>query len=190
MWKFWSAGRIICSRQIFLFLILAFYLGCGNQRPQQSDPQINQLKNDIRKLSDDNQRLKQEIDSLRVQLNQKTAESSPTQPSQTQAIERMTLDEMKRQVAPALKDTIDRIKKASETPRSGDQFGMRMEFDVKHAVYGLVQTEDATAPYSAKVIVKFEKFLESGSSSKSYGSGSSTFIFSYRAGQWVLDSYQ
>jgi len=189
MWKFWSAGRIICSRQIFLFSILAISIGCGNSKPQQSDPQMIQLQNDVRKLAEDNQRLKTEIETLRLQV----AQSQPalqSAGSETKPAETITIEMMKKEVAPALKDAIDRIKQESETPKSGNQFGMRMEYDLKHAVYGLVQNQDETAAYSAKVIVKFEKFLESGHTSKSYGNGSTTFSFSYRGGQWVLDSYQ
>jgi TolA-binding protein len=190
MWKFWSAGRIICSRQIFLFLIPVLCFGCGNSKPQQPDPQIVQLQNDVRKLSDDNQQLKQQVETLRQQLTQSQTAISPQNVSQIKPAPIMTVEEMKEGVAPLLKEAIERIKKSSETPKSGNQFGMRMQYDLKHAVYGLVQTGDQTAPYSAKVIVKFEKFLESENSSKSYGNGSSTFLFSYRSGQWVLDSYQ
>ena len=190
MWKFWSAGRIICFRQIFLLFILFISFGCGNNKAQQPDPQINQLRNDVRKLSDDNQRLKEELETLRSQLNQNTNATPASAETQTQSIEQMSLDQMKKEVAPLLKDAIDRIKKANETPKSGNQYGMRMEYDLKHAVFGLVQTGDESAPYSAKVIVKYEKFLESENSSKSYGNGSSTFLFSYRGSEWILDSYQ
>jgi regulator of replication initiation timing len=187
MWKFRSAGRIISFRQIFLFLILFFFVACGNNKAQQPDPQIDQLKNDVRKLSEDNQRLQRELEELRSQINQPAPSPAEIQP---QTIHQMSLEEMKKEVAPILKETIDKIKKANETPKNGDQYGMRMEYDFNHAVYGLAQTEDEAAPYSAKVIVKFEKFLESNQSSKSYGNGSNTFLFSYRNGQWVLDSYQ
>ena len=67
---------------------------------------------------------------------------------------------------------------------------MRVEYDLKNAVYGLVKNDDQSAPYSAKVIVKFEKFLESDEVSRSYGNGSSTFVFAYRNKQWILQSYE
>jgi hypothetical protein len=59
---------------------------------------------------------------------------------------------------------------------------------LQNAVYGL-QNNEGSNP-SAKVIVKFEKFLESGEDSRSYGSGSSTFVFIYQNKQWLLQSYE
>jgi regulator of replication initiation timing len=189
--KFWSAGRIICFRQIFfIFLIFTFSISC---RPNQTekDPQIAQLQKDVNRLSEENQRLTNEVQSLRSQLQSKESAPISTEiPKESPATESMTVQQMIKEVAPILKDTIQKIKIESESTKNGKQFGMRVEYDLKNAVYGLVKTEDESAPYSAKVIVKFEKFLESGEVSRSYGNGSSTFVFAYRNKQWILQSYE
>jgi hypothetical protein len=67
---------------------------------------------------------------------------------------------------------------------------MRMEYDVPAAVYGLITTGDPEIPYRAKVIVKYEKFLESEKKSGSYGAGSTTFLFALKKNRWVLESFQ
>jgi hypothetical protein len=43
---------------------------------------------------------------------------------------------------------------------------------------------------AAKVIVKYEKFLESADDSRSYGSGSTIFVFANQEDRWVLRSYE
>ena len=104
--------------------------------------------------------------------------------------EEMTIERMKVELQPFLADLIVRIKGAAETPRKGTQFAMRQEYDLKKAIYGLVRTDDPVTPYQAKVIVPFEKYLESNSISRSYGTGSTTFIFVHRDGQWFLQTYE
>jgi len=188
-WKFGSAGRIICFRQTFLISALALSIGCGQSKPQQ-DPQLDQLRTDIRKLSEENQHLLKEIQALRKEREEKMAAAPQTSTSGQLPAQAMTLEQMKKEVSPILKDTIEKIKEASESSKNGKQFGMRVEYDLKNAVYGLVKTENDLAPYHAKVIVKFEKFLESRDFSRSYGNGSSTFVFAYRSGQWILQSYE
>jgi regulator of replication initiation timing len=190
-WKFWSAGRIICSRQIFLtLLIFTFFICCG-QSQKEKDPQIVQLQKDVSRLSEENQRLTNEVQSLRTQLQSNESAPVPTEiPKEQPSAESMTVEQMKQEVAPLLKDTIQKIKIESESAKNGKQFGMRAEYDLKNAVYGLVKNDDESAPYSAKVIVKFEKFLESDHVSRSYGNGSSTFVFAYRNKQWILQSYE
>ncbi|HJZ12598.1 MAG TPA: hypothetical protein VJ521_10630, partial [Acidobacteriota bacterium] len=93
-------------------------------------------------------------------------------------------------VEPLLKDVISKLKLAAETPKSGTQFGMRVEYDLKKAVYGLVRNDDPAVPYAAKVIVRYEKFLESETLSRSYGSGTVQFLFAYTHNRWVLLNYQ
>ena len=190
-WKFWSAGRIICSRQTFLILFaLSLLLSC-RQQTKGKDPQIDQLQRDFKQLSSENQRLLKEVQTLREEMRQRQApHSAPESQTAQQTTELMSVDQMKKEVGLILKDAIERIKKSSETPKGENKFGMRVEYDLKNAVYGLVNNNDPSAPYSAKVIVKFEKFLESGNVSRSYGNGSSTFVFAYRNKQWILQSYE
>ena len=185
-WKFGSAGRIICSRRAFLILILTCFPACNRQQPSQTpDPRLAQLQNDVRKLSEENQQLQQEIQTLRAQLSaQQTQTASATSPADS-----ITVERVKKEVAPVLKEAIERIKKNAETAKTGGQFGMRIEYDLKNAVYGLVMGDSGDPPY-AKVIVGYEKFLESNNSSRSYGNGSTTFVFAFRNNEWILQSYQ
>jgi regulator of replication initiation timing len=190
-WKFWSAGKMICSRQIFfIFLILISFSSC-RQNQTEKDSQIAQLQKEVNRLSEENQRLTNEVQALRIQVQTKQTIPAATETAKREpSVESMTVEQMKKEIAPILKDAIEKIKLSSESPRNGKQFGMRVEYDLKNAVYGLVKNEDESAPYSAKVIVKFEKFLESNNVSRSYGNGSSTFVFAYRNKQWILQSYE
>lgn len=190
-WKFSSAGRIFCSRQIFLILFaLSLIISCRQQKAEK-DPQMDQLQKDVKQLSEENRRLMNEVQSLRKELQQKQApQPSPETQQRQPAEDGMTVEQMKREVAPVLKEAIEQIKQNSESPKNERQFGMTVQYDLKNAVYGLVKNGDESAPYHAKVLVKFEKFLESGNVSRSYGNGSSTFVFAYRNKQWILQSYE
>ncbi|MCI0602041.1 hypothetical protein L0156_03440 [bacterium] len=183
--KFLSAGSAIISRQIFFtLLIFSFLFGCSQEK--QKDPQMEQLQKDVKKLSDENQRLLKELQNLREELK---PQSQPVVPETKPAPRtEMTLEQMKAEVEPVLKEAIGRIKKTAETPKKEKQYGMRIEYDLANAVYGLQNNEGY--PPSAKVIVKYEKFLESDKDSRSYGSGSSTFVFAYHNRQWILQSYE
>jgi septal ring factor EnvC (AmiA/AmiB activator) len=184
--KILSAGSYRISRQIlFTFLILSSLFSC-RQEKQQKDPQMDQLRKDVKQLSDENQRLLKELQNLREELKQQTQPVvKETKPVVRQE---MTMQQMKVEVEPVLKEAIIRIKKTAETPRKDKQYGMRIEYDLANAVYGLQNNEGY--PPSAKVIVKYEKFLESDKDSRSYGTGSSTFIFAYQNKQWILQSYE
>jgi hypothetical protein len=192
-WKFSSAGSRKISRQMFLFCFLLSSVACRqNQNQDQRAAQIQQQQQqrEIKRLSEENQRLSDEIRSLRAELKAKQnptpqPQSSPKVPENNP----MTVERMKTEIKPLLEETIDYIKKTSETPRKQNQYGMRIEYDLKNAVYGLINDEDGTVPY-AKVIVQYEKFLESEKDSRSYGSGSSTFLFAYHNHRWTLQSYE
>ncbi len=153
---------------------------------------MEELQRDVRSLIQENEKLRQEVQSLRQGLEKQSAAQTATLTSSETPVkqEEMTIERMKVELQPFLADLIVRIKGAAETPRKGTQFGMRQDYDLKKAIYGLVRTDDPVTPYQAKVIVPFEKYLESNSTSRSYGTGSTTFIFVHRAGKWFLQTYE
>ncbi len=181
--KFHSAGSFRRSRQFFLaFLTFSFLAFC---RANQPDPQMQELQKDVKQLSEENRKLQKEIQSLKENLNKKEPEIKPA-PQTAPAEIRMTVDQMKQDIQPLLRDIITKIKAVEETPRKAKQYGMRIEYDIKNAVYGLIRNPNPSTLYHAKVIIKYEKFLESEQESRSYGSGSATFLFAYQSNQWVL----
>lgn len=144
----------------------------------------------MQRLGEENRKLKEEMKDLQFKMQSHIeAQTIPTTQVKEQKAE-MTLEKLKQQVGPALKEAILKTKKQSETPKRGTQFGMRLVYDVPAAVYGLITTGDPEIPYRAKVIVKYEKYLESEKKSDSYGSGSTTFVFALRKHRWVLESQQ
>lgn len=155
-------------------------------KAQEKDPRVEKLQNDVEKLAEQNKKLQSEVERLQTQVSE--AQSQPALPVvQTQeAVKKMTVERMKIEIRPALDKAIADLKKSAETPRKGNQFGMRVEFDLKKAFYGLIETGNPKVPYQAKVIVTFEKFLESGNESKSYGKGSTMLMFAYRNNRWEL----
>ena len=180
------------SRMKFFFLFLCVSLllfSCA--RKEREDPRIAQLEKDVARLSDENKQLEQSINELRAGLGRPQTQQTAPQ-AQTTAASRvpMTVERMKGGVTPVLEEMIQKIKQASDTPKRGDGYGMRTEYDVSHAVFGLVQSKDSSAPYTARVIVKYEKFLESNKESRSYGSGSQEFRFVYRNQKWVYQKPQ
>jgi hypothetical protein len=186
--RFLSAGSFWFSRQIFFsFLLLLSPLAC-RQETKGKDTQISELQRDVKQLSQENKELIREIQSLREEMKQSEPEPKPAD-IQPVPVEVMTVERMKKGVEPLLKDVIDKLKQTAETPRKEKQYGMRIEYDLKNAVYGLMHTGEGYPP-SAKVIVQYEKFLESGEDSRSIGLGNSTFIFAYQEKRWVLQSYE
>lgn len=154
----------------------------------EKDPRVEKLQNDVQKLAEQNKKLQSEVEGLQTQLSE--SQSQPILPPvQTQqAAKKMTVDRMKIEIRPALDKAIQDLKKSAETPRKGNQFGMRVEYNLTKAFYGLIETGNERVPYQAKVIVTFEKFLESGKESKSYGKGSTMLMFAYRNNHWELIS--
>jgi hypothetical protein len=170
---------------LIVFLVVT-YFSCT--KAPEKDPRVEKLQNDVQKLAEQNKKLQSEVQRLQTQLTE--SQSQPALPPvQTEpAVKRMTVDRMKIEIKPALDKAIQDLKKSAETPRKGNQFGMRVEYDLKKAFYGLIETGNQRVPYQAKVIVTFEKFLESGTESKSYGKGSTMLMFAYRNNHWELIS--
>lgn len=173
----------------FLFLSFLSGLAC---RKEEKDPRIEELQKDVRLLLQENEKLRKEVQSLHVEKEKPVVpQTAPEEIAGTVTKpDEMTVEKMKLEIEPSLLDLINRIKSAAETPKKGIQFGMRQEYNLKKAVYGLVRTDDPVTPYQAKVIVPYEKYLESDSVSRSYGAGSTTFIFVNRGGQWFLQTYE
>lgn len=121
-----------------------------------------------------------------------TAQSRPAAP-QTAPVPKepeMTVDQMKRDLQPLLIDFIQKLKAAGETPRKGNQYGMRIEYDLTKAVYGLVKNDDADEPFRGKVIVPYKKFLESETDSRFYGDGTTQFFFTFQDRHWSLQTFE
>ena len=174
----------VLSCNLLLILLVVTSFSCT--KTPEKDPRVEKLQSDVQKLAEQNKKLESEVERLQTQVND--PQSQPVLPVvQTQeTVTKMTVDRMKKEIRPALDKAIQEIKKDAETPRKGNQFGMRVEYDLKKAFYGLIETGNSRVPYQAKVIVTFEKFLESGSESKSYGKGSTMLMFAYRNNRWEL----
>jgi hypothetical protein len=180
------------SKRIILlsFAFVPWLFSCEGKGSRQPDAKVQKLEQEVSRLTEENRRLEEEMQSLQTQMEAHLdAQTIPSTSVQAQKPE-MTLDRLKQQIAPALKEAILKMKKVSETPKKGRQFGMRMQYDTPAAVYGLITTGDSEVPYRAKVIVKYEKFLESEKKSDSYGSGSTTFFFALKKNRWVLENFQ
>lgn len=105
----------------------------------------------------------------------------------------MTLERMKRELEEPLRRAIATVKQKLETSGGGkgERFGMRLEYEEKNAVYGLIrQEDDPDSPFLGKVLVPYEKFFESGTQSKSYGRSTTEFVFLYTRGKWILKSFK
>jgi outer membrane murein-binding lipoprotein Lpp len=173
---------------IFVSALGTFLIFSGCQQQKEKDPQMDELQKDVKRLSAENQRLVEEIERMRQDMKQNVPQTQ-SQPKQNQR-EKMTVDRMKAEVGPLLKNVIEKIKQNSETAKHGNSYGMRVQYDEPHAFYGLIESESREVPYLAKVIVRYEKFLESDEVSRSYGKGSTTFMFAYHGDRWVLQSFQ
>lgn len=168
-----------------ILLLLLLTLSCNKM--SRDDPRISELQKDVTRLSEQNKQLSQSLSDLRRELEEVKARP-PVAVAQTSTVPQkppMTVERMKMGVEPLLEEIVRKIKASSDTPKKGDQYGMRIEFDLKHAVYGLVQSKDSKSPYAARVIVGYEKFLESQKESRSMSSGSEQFYFVYRDPKWV-----
>jgi len=166
---------------------------------QREDSRIAPLQQDVKRLTTENQRLSSENQRLQEEVSQmrdkiKDLETAQTHPVKEEKAappkEVMTVDRMKESVDPLLKEAISKIKASSETPKKANQFGMRVEYDLKRAFYGLVQSDQPGIPYMGKVLIGYTKFLESERLSKQYGTGTTQFLFAYRAGVWSLVRYE
>jgi hypothetical protein len=172
---------------------LLFVLLLTSCKTSQDDPRIPELQKDVVRLSEQNKKLEESINELRRGLQESRENQQPPPVQQAPAAPPrpvMTLERMKMGVEPVLEEVIRKIKVSSDTPKKGEQYGMRIEYDLKHAVYGLVQSKDRRAPYAARVIVSYQRFLESQKESREYGSGSQEFFFVYRDPKWVYQERQ
>ena len=176
----------------YLLILFSF-----NDCRKEEDPRIAQLQKDVRQLSEENRDLKNELRDVHDEMiaTQTAVESKIPQP-QTQtgpavpAEPQMTVEGMKRQLQPLLVDFIQKLKAAGDTPHKGSQYGMRIEYDLTKAVYGLIQNNDPDEPFKGKVIVPYKKFLESSTDSRFYGEGATQFIFTFQDGHWSLQTFQ
>jgi hypothetical protein len=189
--KFLSAGSFRYSRQIlfFIFLILSFIPACRAEKKEEKDSQIAELQKDVKQLSEENRELIKEVQALRQEMKPQQTEPIASPQTDIEPVKQVTIEQVKTEVAPVLEDVIDKIKKTADTPRRDRQYGMRIEYDLKNAVYGLMNTQLGSEP-AAKVIVKYERFLESAEDSRAYGTGNSTFVFARQDDRWVLQSYE
>ena len=188
--KFLSAGSIQFSRQILFLLLLSFWFvpACRTEKAEK-DSQISELQKDVKQLSDENRELLKEVQALREEIKHPQTESVDPPEPEPEPAEEITIEQVKTEVGPLLAEVIDKIKKTAETPSRDKQYGMRIEYDLKNAVYGLMNTQQGSEP-AAKVIVKYEKFLESAEDSRAYGTGNSIFVFAHQNDRWVLQSYE
>ena len=172
-------------------LLYAVLLLSLQQCQKQEDPRIQNLQKDVTRLKEENQRLQNKVEDLQIRLNaQSRPQSVPSKQPEKAAVPEMTVEMMKKQIEPLLQEVIKKAKPVSDPSEKSNQFRMRVEYDLKSPIYGLVRNEDPTIPYWAKVIVRYEKFLESSSVSRSYGTGSIQFLFAYTNDRWVLINYQ
>lgn len=178
-------------RRIFssLMLILALLAVACSKMPRE-DTRISQLQKEVARLSEENKKLEQSLQRLRQEVEEEHNRSPIVQTQSSPAPQRMTLEQMKTGVLPVLQEVIRKIKMSSDTPKKGDGFGMRIEYDIPHAVYGLVQNRDPRALYSARVIVGYKKYLESKKESRAYSDGSQAFHFVFREQKWIYQESQ
>jgi cell division protein FtsL len=172
-----------------LFIFSLVLLSCS--KTVEKDSRVEKLQKEVQDLAQENKEQEAELHQLQTQIAElQTQRATQTAATRQQQPKQMTVEVMKREIKPVLDEAIRDVKKKAETPSKGSQFGMRVEYDLQKAFYGLIETGDQRVPYQAKVIVTFEKFLESERESKSYGKGSTMLLFSYRKNKWVLDSAQ
>lgn len=171
-----------------LYLVLLLSL---QQCQKQEDPGIQNLQKDVTRLKEENQRLQKEVENLQTRLSEQSRpQSIPSRQPEKSAVPEMTVEMMKKQIQPLLQEVVKKAKPPADSSEKSKQFRMRVEYDLESPIYGLVRNEDPVIPYWAKVIVRYEKFLESSSLSRSYGTGSIQFLFAYTNDRWVLINYQ
>lgn len=101
----------------------------------------------------------------------------------------MTLERARSELGPLVEKSVQRVKESQDTQAGENRYGMRTEYSPKTAIYGLVRNHSKDNPYMAKVIVPYERFLETESGSKPYGKGTARFLFTYHKGKWSLVSH-
>jgi len=171
------------------FLLLSLFLAC-NQQPKE-DPRVPKLEQEVQSLNAKTDQLNQQLQELQTQVLEvqtRTAEQIQTRnvATDTNHADEMSVSRMKREVEPLVTKIVDQSAAQADTENKGDQYSMRVEYDLKHAVYGLTRTQNEAAPYLAKVIVPYQKFVSSSRESRSYGNDTREFVFAYTKGKWVL----
>ena len=188
--------RIVSATVPLIAALLICSCRSGPDPRQQSE--IAALRAEVKQLRERVQDMEREDLALREQLAGQSRDVETLQKSQDQleratqasSPEVMTLDRMRRELEQPLQEAIRKAKQKFQTAAKGDQFGLRLEYHPEKAVYGLIRKENPEAPYSGKILVPCERFLESASESKSYGESSTEFLFSYSKGKWKLESYK
>lgn len=168
-------------------LLLSFFISC-NKQPTE-DPRVPKLQQEVQSLNAKTEQLNQQVQQLQQQITDLQTRALEQTQSRTAAdsnrAEEMSVSRMKREVEPLLTKMIDQFKAETDTESKGNQFGMRVEYDLKHAVYGLSRTQNEAAPYLAKVIVPYQKFVSSSKESRSYGTATREFVFLNTKGKWI-----
>jgi TolA-binding protein len=170
-------------------LLLVIFLSCSKQPAE--DPRLTKLEQEVQSLNAKTEQLNQQLQQLQQQVAEVQTRTTEQMQTRTMAADanradEMSVSRMKREVEPLVTKIIDQSKADTDTESKGDQFGMRVEYDLKHAVYGLSRTQNEASPYLAKVIVPYQKFVTSSKESRSYGSSTREFVFVYAKGKWIL----
>jgi len=182
-------NRKNCSLRGAVFFVLCILVSC-NKQPTE-DPRLPKLEQQVQSLNAKTEQLNQQLQQLQQQIAEvqtRTAEQAEARNAVVDAnrADEMSVSRMKREVEPLLTKIVDQFKAETDTASKGDQYGMRMEYDLKHAVYGLSRTQNEAMPYQAKVIVPYQKFVSSSKESISFGGATHEFVFVYTKGKWIL----
>ena len=164
---------------------------------QDKDPEVAKLHEDVDRLSKENQQLKQQMDSLSSQVQEQQTQLSdwtekqskpPAQPDvpEEPKPQPMTVDRARAELMPVPAGMVKRNEDQRNTAVASGAYGMRTEYNLKSAVFGLIRNSEPGTPYLVKVLVPYEKYVVSESGSKSYGKDTERFLFAYRKQKWIL----
>jgi hypothetical protein len=181
--------------RVALLLALSVFASAGCR--QQKDPEIAQLRDEVGRLSKENQQFKEQVDSLSSRIKEQQTQISELlvakqpKPAVTAAPDEpkpqgMSVDRARAELTPLLSAMIKELKDERDTATATGGFGMRTEYYLRSAVYGLIRSTDPGTSYLVKVLVPSEKFVVSQTGSKSYGKDTERFLFAYRKQKWVL----
>ncbi len=87
----------------------------------------------------------------------------------------MSVDRARAELAPLLSAMVEKLKDERDTTNATSGFGMRTEYYLKAAVFGLIRSSEPGTSYLVKVLVPYEKFVVSSTGSKSYGKDTERF---------------
>lgn len=184
--------KLLNVRVVALIVALSVFASCR----QQKDPEIAQLRDEVGRLSKENQQLKEQVDTLSNQLQEQQTQVSDLMEKQPKPAvaappdepkpQGMTVDRARAELTPSLSAMIEKLKDERDTATAQGGYGMRTEYYLKSAVFGLIRSSEPGTSYLVKVLVPCEKFVVSESGSKSYGRDTQRFLFAYRKQKWVL----